>query len=222
MNGPALFYPFHLCSRETLEHLLARYAVVHFRDYMALQLTPMSGTTAFLDRMSDHCPDLYGQGRIVQGHSVSGPVSAETGARIDRDLADREWRQIFHSALQYDRVFQRGFTGLGVDETAVQWRHDHWQVCPVSLAEVRQRSCLKLDADLAAAFEYGMMLVKTSAALWYSIQLCQQHTLEAATDSAVYDRLLKRILIRERLQLPTYLCEENVPRHGPSGRAPVA
>jgi hypothetical protein len=205
MNGTALFYPFHLCSRETLEHLLARYAMVHFRDYMALQLTPMTGTTAYLDRMSDHCPDLYEQGRIVQGYGLSGPLSPEIGARIDRDLADAEWREIFHSALQDDPVFHRGFTGRGVDASVGEWHNDRWRLCPMSLGDIRQQSCAKLDADHAAAFEYGMMLVKTSAALWYSIQLCQRHGLEAATDSAVYDRLLKRILLREGIQLPTYL-----------------
>jgi len=44
MERPALYYPFHLCSRDTLTHLLSAYALVHFRDYMALQLTPMCGT----------------------------------------------------------------------------------------------------------------------------------------------------------------------------------
>ena len=66
-------------------------------------------------------------------------------------------------------------------------------------------SCRKLDPERALTFEYGMMLVQTSAALWYTIQLCQRHALEAATDSPAHDRLLKRILTRDRLQLATYL-----------------
>jgi len=49
------------------------------------------------------------------------------------------------------------------------------------------------------------MLVKTSAALWYTIQFCQRYALEAATDSPAHDRLLKRILTRNQLQLATYL-----------------
>jgi hypothetical protein len=49
------------------------------------------------------------------------------------------------------------------------------------------------------------MLVKTSAALWYTIGLCQRDALEAATDSPAHDRLLNRILTRDRLPLATYL-----------------
>lgn len=212
MDRAAFYYPFHLCSRESLDHLLSRYALVHFRDYMALQLTPMSGTTAFPDRMSDQCPDLYAQGRIVQGHNVNGPISAEIGGRIDRDLADRDWREIFHSALRDEPRFRRGFDERGEDAARfASWlggTHSvgtWWAACPMSLAEVRRMSCRKLDPQRALAFEYGMMLVQTSAALWYTIQLCQRHALEAATDSPAHDRLLKRILTRDRLQLATYL-----------------
>lgn len=202
----AFYYPFHLCSHESLEHLLSRYALVHFRDYMALQLTPMSGTTAFPDRISDQCPDLYTQGRIVQGHNVSGPMSAEIGGRIDRDLADRDWREIFHSALRHEPRFRQGFAERGEDAALfAPWLGERWAACPMSLAEVRRMSCLKLDPERTLAFEYGMMLVKTSAALWYTIQICQRHELEAATDSPPYDRLLNRILTRDRLRLATYL-----------------
>ncbi len=206
MVRAAFYYPFHLCSRESLEHLLSRYARVHFRDYMALQLTPMSGTMAFPDRMSDHSPDLYAQGRIVQGHNVSGPVSAEIGERIDRDLEDRDWRTIFHSALRDEPRFRRGFAARGEDAAQlVSWLDEQWVACPMSLAEVRRMSCLKLEPARALASEYGMMLVKTSAALWYTIELCQRLALEAATDSSAHDRLLTRILTRDRLELATYL-----------------
>jgi hypothetical protein len=216
MNRAAFYYPFHLCSRESLEHLLSRYALVHFRDYMALQLTPMSGTMAFPDRISDHCPDLYAQGHIVQGHNVSGPISAEMAVRIDRDLADRDWREIFHLALRYQTRFRQAFAEHG--ENAAQfasWLGERWAACPMSLAQVRQMSCLKLDRERALAFEYGVMLVKTSAALWYTIQLCQRHALEAATDSAAHDRLLKRILTRDRLQLATYLWRRDMAEREP-------
>jgi len=50
MDRSALYYPFHLCSGETLEHLMSQYALLHFGEYMALHLPLMSGTTAFLDR----------------------------------------------------------------------------------------------------------------------------------------------------------------------------
>src|SRR5437879_12883733 len=111
MDGAALYYPFHLCSRESLEHLLSAYALVHFRDYMALQLTPMGGTMAFPDRISDQYPDLYASGRIVQGHNVSGAISADMGGRIDRDLADRDWGQTRPPAYRDEPRFLRGLGG---------------------------------------------------------------------------------------------------------------
>src|SRR5437879_13788538 len=100
MDGAALYYPFHLCSRESLEHLLSAYALVHFRDYMALQLTPMCGTMAFPDRISDQYPDLYASGRIVQGHYVSGGISADKGRRLEGDVGDRDWGERVSSALR--------------------------------------------------------------------------------------------------------------------------
>jgi hypothetical protein len=205
MDRAAFYYPFHLCSRECLEHLLSRYVHVHFRDYMALQLTPMCGTMAYPDRISDHYPDLYARGQIVQGQNVSGPFSAEMAERIDRDFADRDWREIFHSALRSEPRFRRGFAEHGEDAAQFgSWLDEKWATCPMSLAEVRQMSCHKLDPERALAFEYGLMLVKTSAALWHTIRLCQRHGLEAATDSAAHNQLMKRILTRDRLRLPVY------------------
>ena len=206
MDSAALYYPFHLCSRETLEHLLSRYALVHFRDYMALQLSPMCGTMAFLDRISDHYPDLYAQGRIVQGHNISGPISADLARRIDADLSDHDWREIFHAALRDAPRFRRGFAERGEDATYfVPYLAKHRITCPMSLAELREMSSHNLNPERAIVFEYGMMLVKTSAALWYTIELCQRHMLEAATDSPAHDQLLKRSLSRDSLQLSTYL-----------------
>src|SRR5690348_522434 len=66
MNGcgsAALYYPFHLCHQRTLERLLEKHTAVHFRDYMALQLTAMAGLTAYADRMGDQHPDLVRLGR---------------------------------------------------------------------------------------------------------------------------------------------------------------
>jgi hypothetical protein len=210
MDRAALYYPFHLCSRETLEHLLSRYALVHFRDYMALQLTPMSGTTAFPDRISDHYPDLYAQDRIVQGHDLSGPISDELGGLINRDLADRDWREIFHSALRDQHRFRRGFAVRGDDEAQfAPWLGERWAAYPVSLPEIRRMSAVKLDPARALAFKYGVMLVTTSAALWYTIHLSQRRTLEPATDSSAHDRLLKRMLTRDRLQLAPYLWRQS-------------
>lgn len=52
----ALYYPFHLCHEKTPHRLLADFEQVHFRDFLALQLTSMVGTTAFPDRMGDSYP----------------------------------------------------------------------------------------------------------------------------------------------------------------------
>lgn len=201
-----LYYPFHLCSRETIEQLLSRYEFVHFRDYMALQLTPTSGTTAFPDRIGDTHPDLYEQGRVIQGHNVSGPLSPETDRRIDRDMKDRTWREIFHWALRDDLRFQQGFTAQGQDGRVLQSvRGEHWIEWPITLADVRQMSCLQLPPERATSLEYSLMMVITSASLWHTIQLCQRHALEASTDSAPHDRLLRRTLVRDRIALPTFL-----------------
>jgi hypothetical protein len=207
MSGRScLYYPFHLCSRETLEQLLSRYDFVHFRDYMALQLTPMSGSTAFPDRMGDTHADLYEQGRIVQGHNISGPLSPETDRRIDRDLKDRAWREIFHWALRDDLRFQQGFIAQGQDRRVLQLvRGEHLIEWPTTLADVRQMSCLRLTPERATLFEYGLMMVMTSASLWYTIQLCQRHTLEASTDSVSHDLLLRRLLARDRIEIPLFL-----------------
>ncbi|MCS6318514.1 MAG: hypothetical protein H8K05_12230 [Nitrospira sp.] len=93
----AIFHPFHLCALQTLELLLTRYDTVHFRDYMALRLTPMRGLTAYQDRMGDDHPLLVASGRLVQGYPVSGPLDDTAVAAIDRDLGDSRWRTLFHT-----------------------------------------------------------------------------------------------------------------------------
>ena len=201
----ALYHPFHLCPPESLERLLARYDAIHFRDYMAIQLTPLSGTMAYPDRMGDTYPHLLEEGRIVQGHNVSGPLSAEMDARIDRDLKDREWREIFHLALRHEPRFRRGFVERNEEKVLAPWMSDRWLAWPVTLADLRQMSRLNLDPERAEALEYGMMMVKTSSALWYTVKLCQRHGLEATTDSPAHDRLLRRIIARDRLELQAFL-----------------
>ena len=104
----ALYYPFHLCHERTLQRLLVDCQIVHFRDFMALQLTPMMGTTAFPDRMGDYHPELLKVGRIVQGHDVSGAMAPETVYAVNRDLADAQWRKYFQDFILNDRRFQRG------------------------------------------------------------------------------------------------------------------
>lgn len=119
----ALYYPFHLCSEDTLMELLRRFRTVHFRDYMALQLTPFLGTMAFRDRMGDTFPHLVAEGRLVQGHPTSGPLDADMENAVDQDLADPVWRNLFHRSFREHRRFQRGLFdpshGIAIGRTMV-------------------------------------------------------------------------------------------------------
>ena len=112
----ALFYPFHLCHERTLRLLLTHYEQIHFRDYMALRLSPMMGTVAVSDRMGDDYPELLHTGQIVQGHSVSGAMSLDMMAAVDRDLRDPTWRSCFHERLRSNPQFQRGFVRPSDDQ----------------------------------------------------------------------------------------------------------
>ena len=208
----ALYYPFHLCHEQTLMRLLENYRAVHFRDYMALQLTPMSGTTAYQDRMGQYHPALVETGQIVQGYSVSGPLDADAVSAINRDLADRTWRNIFHDGLKNDRRFQRGLFDLShsmivggstVPGPAALLRllEDTRMAQACSVEQVRLLSGRRLLPDEEYEFEYALALVKTSAALVYTIRLCRQHELEAVTDSAVHFKLLERARARDGISL---------------------
>lgn len=213
---PALYYPFHLCHERTLARLLEQYRTVHFRDYMALQLTAMSGTTAYQDRMGEYHPGLVESGQIVQGYPVSGPLNADAVAAVNRDLADRQWRATFHDGLRNDRRFQRGLFDLShsfvvggspVPGPAALLRlledHRMAQGCSVEQAQAlsRRRLCLEEGYE----FEYALALVKTSAASVYTIRLCQEHALDAVTDSAVHFKLLERTCTRDGLSLKNRL-----------------
>lgn len=208
----ALYYPFHLCHSVTLVRLLDCYARVHFRDYMALRLTPLSGTTAVADRMGDYHPEVLQAGRIVQGYPVSGSVDPDLAAAIDRDLADRLWRDAFHDAFRTDRRFQAGLFdpshgmligGSLVPGPAALLRllEDGRRAHVVSVAGLR-RFHNRVSADEAYEHEYALALVKTAAALGYTVRLCLAHGLEAATDSEPHFRLLERTRTREELLLP--------------------
>ena len=147
----AVFYPVHLCHERTLELLLAEYDIVHFRDFMALQLTPFMGTTAFPDRMGDYYPELLDAGRIIQGHNVSGALHPDMIAAVDRDLADPAWRSIFHDALSDDYQFQRTLfdeseirqrrNGGSVEISVLSaFRTPDWQTTPFSVELVKTLS----------------------------------------------------------------------------------
>lgn len=208
----ALFYPVHLCHERTLERLLAEYDIVHFRDFMALQLTPFMGATAFPDRMGDYYPELLDAGRIIQGHNVSGTLHPDMIAAVDRDLADPAWRAIFHDALSDDYQFQRTL----FDESAIRkrgngdsveipllsgFRTPGWQTTPFSVELVKTLSRRSRPHQHDPGFEYGWALVKTSAALAYTVQLCRQLDGTAVTDSASHHRLLAQSCYREQIGL---------------------
>ena len=208
----ALYYPFHLCHEQTLTGLLNDYSSVHFRDYMALQLTQMSGTTAYADRMGDRHADLVKSGRIVQGYSVSGPLDHEMIAAVNRDMADASWREQFHHALINDRRFQRGLFelthgmligGALVPGPAAWLRliEKHRQMQPYSVEMLQTLSAGRLNLDDGYDYEYAFALVKTSAALYYTFRLAIRHDLEAVTDSKAHYDLLQRMCARDRLTL---------------------
>ena len=208
----ALYYPFHLCHQRTLDALLRRFHAVHFRDYMALQLTPLSGTTAYQDRMGDLFPELVSAGRLIQGYAVSGPLPDDIAEAVNRDLADPAWRCRFHEALCVDRRFQRGLFDLShavnIGTTLVPGPaalllllNSTHRDRPYTVETVGRLSLRRSPLSEAYAFEYGLALVKTSAALAYTLRLCAAHQLVAATDSPAHDELLARSCAREHIAL---------------------
>ncbi len=188
---------------------------------MAVQLTPLAGTTAFQDRMGGFHPDLVAQGRIVQGYDVSGPLNAHTSAAIDRDLADRQWRDMFHQALGEDRRFQRGLFdtahGMVVGDKTVpgpaallELLGDSYRTKPYTVARVKQLSAARLPLEQAFDYEYGMALLKTSASLAYTIALAQDHGWIPVTDSPLHGKLLEHSCGRDGVRLPN----DVIPRTG--------
>ncbi len=212
----ALFYPFHLCHEETLRCLLARFHRIHFRDYMAIQLSPFSGTTAYADRMGGSFPELVTTGRLVQGHNVSGPLSDASQISIDRDLADVRWRTIFHEAIREDRRFQRGLFDpthamtVGQDvlpgpAALLRLMDESFLHQPFTVKTVQLLSCERLRGNDAFRFEYGLALVKTAAAQYYTMQLAHTLQVATATDSPAHFQLFSQSLEREHVRLSNHL-----------------
>lgn len=196
----ALFYPFHLCHEDTLVKLLRRFAVVHFRDFMALRLTPMIGMTAYADRMGDSFPELLAAGRLVQGYDVSGLLPGEVIAAVDQDLKDPTWRRMFDRALRTDRRFQRG---LFEAQHPLCLPDNRLETVPCYVSRVKQL-CATSNAD-ELEISYGLALAKTAASLVYTYRLALTHGLQAATDSAAHFELFERTRIRERIALSNHL-----------------
>ena len=188
--------------------LLTRFATVHFRDFMALQLTPMSGMTAFQDRMGMSFPDLIESGRLVQGYDVSGPLHLTVEAAIDRDLHDPLWRARFHTALRRDRRLQRGLFepshslrigGSLVPGPAALLRlmDDSFRQQTYDLCRVRALSKSSITLEEGYHFEYGLALLKTSASLVYTQTLALTHQLQPVTDSPAHFALYAQSCVRE-------------------------
>lgn len=208
----AIYYPFHLCHVRTLKQMLVDYQTVHFRDFMALQLTPMMGTTAFPDRMGDYHPEELYAGRIVQGYNLSGAMTPDTVLAVNRDLADTQWRTHFQESMLKDARFQRGLFGdpnserTGSIETPPtpewhQFRDETWTARLFDVKTVQALSRQRLYGEDSARFEYGWALIKTSASLVYTIQLCHQQSLVAVTDSPAHHYLLTRTCERDQISL---------------------
>ena len=166
-----------------------RFATIHFRDFMALQLTPMSGMTAFQDRMGMSFPDLIESKRLVQGYDVSGPLPPPVAAAIDRDLQDPLWRARFHTALCQNRRLQRGLFepshSLRIGNSLVpgpaallRLMDDSFRQRAYTLDQIRALSMTRLSLEEGYHCEYGVALVKTSAALVYTEALTQAHQLQ--------------------------------------------
>lgn len=211
-----LFYPFHLCHAETLRRLLGRFHRIHFRDYMALQLSPFSGTTAYADRMGGMFPELVTAGRLVQSYNVSGPLNDAGRLSIDRDLADIRWRRLFHQAIREDRRFQLGLFDpthamtVGRDvmpgpAALLRLMHEEFLHLPFTVDAVQQLSRQRLTGHEAFCFEYSLALVKTAAAQHYTIHLADIHHLTVSTDSPAHFQLLSRSLDREDQRLSNHL-----------------
>ena len=212
LSRSALFHPFHLCAPQTLKALLSLYQTIHFRDYMALRLTSMAGTTAYQDRMGDSYPDLVETGRLVQGHRVSGPLDQAALDAVNRDLADPDWRTVFHEALSNDRRFQRGLFDLThsmrigqslVPGPAALLRllESSRALYPCAVTRIQRLAGQALTLEEAYEFEYGMALLKTSASQVHTIRLARAHDLLPVTDSHSHHTLLGHTLRRDNVDL---------------------
>jgi len=191
-----------------MARLLTRFASVHFRDFMALQLTPMSGMTAFQERMGSSFPDLIEAGRLVQGYDVSGPLPSAVATVIDRDLQDPIWRKLFHTALCQDRRFQRGLFepshSLRIGDRLVPGPAALLRLMDISFGQQTYdldlvRACANICVTLADGydFEYGLALVKTSASLVYTQTLSLAHQIQPVTDSRAHFALYGQSCFRE-------------------------
>ncbi len=205
----ALYYPFHLCHERTLKRLLEDYETVHFRNFMALRLTPLMGTTAFPDRMGDYYPQHLAAGRIIQGYDPNGSMTPQTTSAVNQDLTDSSWRHRFQDSILNDHRFQRGLfpdpqAEIAQAENSPAWLQFHeetWEYEVLNVEIVQALSRKRLQGRQASQFEYGWAMIKTAASLIYTIQLCHQLKLTAVPDSTAHYHLLAQTCRREDTKL---------------------
>lgn len=182
---------------------------------MALQLTPLAGMTAFPDRMGDYYREQVEAGRIVQGHQVNGPLNQAMTVLVNGDLADVVWRATFHQALVSDYRFQRGLFRSSPRQAGEEAQtldavslsnltQSERRFVPYTVASLQTMSRKRVTGDTEIDFDYGMALLTTSASLQYTIQLCQEQNLVAATDSHSHAELLARSCQRETVTLSNF------------------
>ncbi|MGB0909701.1 MAG: hypothetical protein ACPGYT_05015 [Nitrospirales bacterium] len=175
---------------------------------MALQLSPLVGSLAVSDRMGDEYPEFLATGRIVQGHSVSGVLSADIVTLVNQDLNDSCWRTSFHNALKDNHQFQRGLVTFAQDNhgrstrpvdpnALLMLQQPEWELANFNVSMIKNLSEKRLSWEDNHRYEYGFALIKTSASLLYTIQLCHQMNLVAVTDSASHHQLLERTCCRD-------------------------
>ena len=75
------------------------------------------------------------------------------------------------------------------------------QHCPSSLRELQRLSERQLSLEEGYDYEYALALVKTSAALVYTIRLSVNYGLIAVTDSEAHFRLIERTCVRDQISI---------------------
>ena len=139
-------------------------------------------------------------------------MNAEVVDSVNRDLADVRWRSLFHEALLSNYRFQRGlFDTSQIPQPGNPASDDHsiltelaltdWVETPFDVETVQALSRSAHTPKDGARFEYGWALIKTSASLVYTIQLCQTLHLTAVTDSSAHYQLLTATCQRDGIDL---------------------
>jgi hypothetical protein len=96
----------------------------------------------------------------------------------------------------------------------------HRAVQPYTLEGIRRLSKLHTSRSESYQFEYGMALVKTSAAGVWTGRLAQRLSVSVATDSPGHYDLLQRSLHRERIMLVNYfLTKDGLTHSSHDGRS---